>query len=79
LHIPRNCGGDVCLHRQDVAQRTIVGPGPQMLVGVRLDQLGGDAQPIALRDRRAFDDHVHIELARDPKRRSRTPICVRSR
>ncbi len=57
--------GDVRLHREDVFQLPLVGFGPEMAVGLGLDQLAGDAHPPVGPAHAAFQDVGDVELFGD--------------
>ena len=58
-----NLLGDAVLEGEDVGGRTFKGLGPEVAVGAGVDELGGDADPVAGADDGAFDDGVDVELA----------------
>ena len=54
--------GDLVLHREDVVKLAVPGVRPQGPVRARLDQLRGDANFVAGRPHRAFEDMRHVQL-----------------
>jgi hypothetical protein len=60
--------GDLILDGEDVVQLAVVGFRPQVAVLHRVDQLRGDAHPVARFAHAALEDVVHIQLARDHRR-----------
>jgi hypothetical protein len=79
MQIARDRRGDFRLHGENVAERTIVGMRPEVLVGVRFDELRRHAQAIALSDNRSFNDQVHAELAGDFRQRLPLTLVVHRR
>ena len=60
-----NAAGDLVLHGEDVAELAVVLFGPVMAAGDRIDELRGDAQPVAGAADAAFEHVAHAKLARD--------------
>ena len=61
----RDMRGDVGLQDQRFAKRSVVGLGPEMHFGARLDQLRRDADAIAVAAHAAFEQIVDAKLAAD--------------
>ena len=57
------------LQVQDVAEVPVVAFSPEMLIGAGLDQLRGDAHPIAIATHGALHDGIHAQFARDLRER----------
>jgi hypothetical protein len=57
--------GDVVLDREDVAQLAVVAFGPDMLAGLRVDELARDPEPLPGRPDAALEHVAHPEIARD--------------
>ena len=57
--------GNVVLDRENVGQLAVVALGPQMAAGLGVDQLGGDAHPLAAFADAAFDNVSDPEVAAD--------------
>jgi hypothetical protein len=57
--------GDVVLQRKNVSEIAVVPLGPDMIAGLGLDQLRGDADAICGPSHAAFEDIAHAELAPD--------------
>ena len=53
------------LDREDVLEVAVVALGPEVAVGLGVDQLHGDADALARLAHAALDDVLHAELARD--------------
>ena len=65
LDLLGDCLGDLALQGEDVAQFPLIGLGPEVLIGVGADQLGGDPSGGAGKKYGTFDDHVRSQLAHD--------------
>ena len=69
LDPPRQRGDDrrghLVLDREDVLEVAIVALGPDMVVGIGVDQLHGDPHPVARLAHAAFDHVLDAELRRD--------------
>ena len=61
----RDAAGDLVLHGENVAELAVVSFGPVMAAGRRIDELRGDAQPVAGPAHAAFEHVAHAERARD--------------
>ena len=57
--------GDLVLHREDVRDITVVALRPDMIAGLRLDQLRGNANAVARFSQTTFEDISHAEFAPD--------------
>ena len=57
--------GDVVLHGEQVFQHAVVAVGPDVLAGLGLDQLAGDAQAPVGHAHAALEHVAHAEIARD--------------
>ena len=67
LDFARDLAGDFTLQRKDVAKIALVTFGPEVLVGGGVDELGRDADALAVTKHRAFDDGVDVEFASDDR------------
>ena len=56
---------DLVLDREDVLEVAVVALGPEVAVGLGVDQLHRDAHPLADLAHAALDDVLHAELARE--------------
>ena len=69
LHAPGQRGDDgrrdLVLDGEDVLQIPVVALGPDVVVGLAVDQLHRDAHPVAGLAHAALDDVVHAQFARD--------------
>ena len=59
-----DAGGDLILQVKDVIERAIETVGPDVIAGDRVDQLPGDAHPVAGFAYRAFEQIAHAQFAR---------------
>src|SRR6516225_5359185 len=57
---------DLVLKFEDIFEQAVEAIGPQMRSGVRVDQLSGDADPIAALAHRAFEHVADTQFATDP-------------
>ena len=57
--------GDLVLHLEHVRELAVVALGPQREVGLRLDELRGDAQAVAGAAQRAAEHELRLELLAD--------------
>ena len=71
---PGDVRGDVGLQIQGFAERSIVGLGPEVHFGARLDELRGDADAIALAAHAALEQVVGRQLASDLARAFRRSL-----
>ena len=53
------------LDREDIVDDAVVGVGPQVMVGARIDELSCDAQPASGSADAAFEDIPHAQLGGD--------------
>ncbi len=68
-------GGDLVLDGEDVGELAVVALGPDVAVGRGVDQLDGDAHPVAGLAHAALDHVLDAELARHlPARRTGLPL-----
>ena len=80
----RDGGGDLVLDGEDVGELAVVALGPDVAVGRGVDQLDGDAHPVAGLAHAALDHVLDAELARHLLARApacpcgRRPSCARS-
>src|SRR3546814_11139875 len=65
LHRGHDVLGDVVLDGEDVLQLAVVLLGPEVLAGLGVDDLNGDAQALTRRPHAAFQDVAHAEIAGD--------------
>ncbi len=65
LQHARNGRGDLALDTEQVAHRTIVALGPEVLVRGHVDELRGDAQLITSTLHTAFEDGADVQLRTD--------------
>ena len=65
LDDPGDADGDLVLKLEHVFQRAVEAVGPQMRAGFGIDQLPGDAHPVAALAHRAFEHIAHAEFAPD--------------
>src|SRR5437588_10829322 len=56
---------DFILQGQDILQLFLVAPRPQMAVGLRVDQLSGDAHVVLRTRDRALNDRLDVQFAAD--------------
>jgi hypothetical protein len=56
---------DLVLHREDVGEVAVVALGPDVVAGLRLDQLSGNADAVAGFAQAAFEDIAHTQFAPD--------------
>src|SRR5215813_6764763 len=61
----RHRAGNFILHLEDVIDVALVRLGPQMLAGIRSDQLRRDPQSVAGPSNTAFEDVRYVEFCRD--------------
>src|SRR6516165_5237498 len=57
--------GDLVLHREDVGKIPVVALGPDVVAGLRFDELRGDADPISGLAHAAFEHITYAELVTD--------------
>ena len=79
LDRPDHPPDDLVLQREQILELAIVAVGPEMMAGVRLDQLGRDAHPVARAPRAALDHVADAELAPDLLDRYRPPLVGEAR
>src|SRR3546814_91988 len=65
LHRGHDVLGDVVLDGENVLQLAVVLLGPDVLAGLGVDELNGDAQVPARRPHAALEDVAHAEIAGD--------------
>ena len=58
-------GRDLVLHREEIADVAVVAAGPELLAGLRRDQLGGDADLGSGAPHRTLDQIGGVDLPRD--------------
>src|SRR6516162_3330078 len=66
LDDPGDAGGNLVLYGEDVAEVAVVAIGPDVSAGDCIDQLRGDAHPIAGLADAPFEDVAHPQLPPDP-------------
>jgi hypothetical protein len=77
LDLPGDGAGDVALETDRVRIASLVALRPQVVIGPAVDELDGDADLAVRLKHRAFEERVHVELARDLRHRLvRFPIAV---
>ena len=59
----RNGVGNLALQVQDVAAITVICLRPEMLIGVSLNELGGNTHPSTRTDDRSLDDGIYVQFA----------------
>ena len=62
---PATLDRHLVLKLEDVFERAVEAIGPEMRAGDRIDQLRGDAHPVAALAHRAFEHVAHAEFAAD--------------
>ena len=67
------------LQHQDIAQIAVVGLGPEVLVGGRPNELGGNAHSRTRTDDRPFNDCVHVQFARNCRQGLLCPLVLHDR
>src|SRR5215472_4092055 len=65
---------DIVLHREDVGEIAVIAFSPDVLPGLRLDELPSDTDAIACLTQAAFEDVAHPELAPDLLHVDRTAL-----
>src|SRR5215471_7503898 len=65
---------DIVLHREDVGEIAVIAFSPDVLAGLRLDELPSDTDAIACFTQAAFEDVAHPELAPDLLHVDRTAL-----
>ena len=62
----RFCTPNSVLQRKDTGEITVVALGPDMFIGLGLDQLRGNAHPVSALSHRAFQNIADAARAADP-------------
>ena len=81
----RRCNGDrhrfryFVLYREGVGEVAVVALGPDVLTGLGLDELGGDADAVARFAQTAFEDIAHTQLAPNLFHIDRAPLVGEGR
>ena len=77
--LPRHGLGQLALQAEHVLELAVVAVGPERLVAARGDELHADAHAVADEQRRALEDRVDVQLARDLGERLRGPLVLHRR
>ena len=65
MYRPRDRDGDFILHSEQSLYRTVVTLGPDMVAGLRIDQLGIHPELPAMTLHTAFQHIAHAQFTRD--------------
>ena len=71
---PATLDGDLVLQLEHVFERAVEAVGPEMRAGFGIDQLPGDAHPVAALAHRTFEHIAHAKLAADLLHIDRRPL-----